>query len=242
MRRRLPRHHKGSQGVLLDEKPLINERFRSRGCMQHVGHLIHDYGLLVVAGFIGLEALGLPLPGETALIVGSVIAGRTHELSIVAVILVAAGASVVGRAVGYMIGARFGYWLLLRYGSYLRITEARIKLGQYLFLRYGGKIIVFARFVPVLRALAGILAGANRMPWRQFLLANTAGAFAWAAFFGFAAYMFGRQIERIAGPMVIVIGIAAVIVIAVGANFAARHEAQLAEEAERALPGPLRWP
>ena len=54
--------------------------------------------------------------------------------------------------------------------------------------------------------------------------------------------MFGRQIERIAGPMVIVIGIAAVIVIALGANFAGRHEAQLAEEAERALPGPLRWP
>src|SRR5690348_2866151 len=99
MRRRLPRHRTGCQGVLLKEKPLINERSASRGCMHHVAHLVHDYGLLVVGGFICLEALGLPLPGETALIVASVIAGRTHELSIVAVIIVAAGASVeIGRA------------------------------------------------------------------------------------------------------------------------------------------------
>ena len=98
--------------------------------------------------------------------------------------------------IGYVIGREFGYWLLLRYGGYLRITESRIKLGEYLFLRHGGKIIFVARFVPMLRGLAGILAGANRMPWRQFMLANVVGACVWAAFFGFAAYMLGRQVER----------------------------------------------
>jgi len=210
--------------------------------MPTIAHLIHAYGLAVVAGIIALECVGLPVPGETVLILAGVIAGTMHELNIVEVIVTAAVAAIVGQAAGYVIGRQFGYWLLLRYGHYLRITEIRIKLGQYLFLRHGGKIIIVARFVPVLRALAGILAGANRMPWRHFLLANSAGAFAWAAFFGFAAYMLGRQVERIAGPMVIVIGIAAVIVIAIGANFAGRHEAQLAEKAERALPGPLRWP
>lgn len=210
--------------------------------MSTIAHLVNTYGLVVVAGLIGLECIGFPVPGETVLILAGVLAGTMHELNIVEVILTAAVAAIIGQAVVYVIGREFGYWLLLRYGNYLRITESRIKLGQYLFLRHGGKIIVVARFVPVLRALAGILAGANRMPWRQFLLANTAGAFAWAAFFGFAAYMLGREVERIAGPMVIVIGIAAVIVIAIGANFAGRHEAQLAAEAERALPGPLRWP
>jgi membrane protein DedA with SNARE-associated domain len=210
--------------------------------MSAIAHLVNAYGLVVVAGIIALECVGFPVPGETVLILAGVLAGTMHELNIVEVILTAAVAAIIGQAVGYVIGREFGYWLLLRYGNYLRITESRIKLGQYLFLRHGGKIIIVARFVPVLRALAGILAGANRMPWRQFLLANTAGAFAWAAFFGFAAYMLGRQVERIAGPMVIVIGIAAVIVIAIGANFAGRHEAQLAAEAERALPGPLRWP
>ena len=210
--------------------------------MSTIAHLVNTYGLVVVAAFIALECLGLPVPGETVLILAGVLAGTMHELNIVEVFLTAAVAAIVGQAIGYVIGREFGYWLLLRYGNYLRITESRIKLGQYLFLRHGGKIIVAGRFVPVLRALAGILAGANRMPWRQFLLANTVGAFAWAAFFGFAAYMLGRQVERVAGPMVIVIGIAAVIVIAIGANFAGRHEAQLAAEAERALPGPLRWP
>ena len=121
--------------------------------------------------------------------------------------------------VGYVIGREFGYWLLLRYGSYLRITESRIKLGEYLFLRHGGKIVIVARFIPVLRSLAGILAGANRMPWRHFLLANVVGAVIWASFFGFAAYMLGRQFERLAGPMVIVLGVATVIVIIAGAIF-----------------------
>jgi membrane protein DedA with SNARE-associated domain len=113
--------------------------------------------------------------------------------------------------VGYVIGREFGYWLLLRYGFYLRITESRIKLGEYLFLRHGGKIVVVGRFVPVLRSIAGILAGANHMPWRQFLLGNALGALAWASIFGFAAYILGRQVERVAGPMVIAIGVVALI-------------------------------
>ena len=78
--------------------------------------------------------------------------------------------------IGYVIGREYGYWLLLRYGGYLWITESRIKLGQYLFLRHGGKIILLAQFLPVLRSIAGILAGANRMPWPRFMLANIIGA------------------------------------------------------------------
>jgi membrane protein DedA with SNARE-associated domain len=207
-----------------------------------IAHLVHTYGLVVVAGVIGLESIGLPFPGETVLILAAMFAGTQHDLNIVAVVLTAVGGAIVGQMIGYVIGREFGYWLLLRYGSYVRITESRIKLGEYLFLRHGGKIIIVARFVPVLRSLAGILAGANRMPWRQFLLANAVGALVWASFFGFAAYMLGRQVERLAGPMVIVICLAAVIVIIVAAIFAGRHEAQLTAEAERALPGPLKWP
>lgn len=210
--------------------------------MPSIAYLIHVYGLVVVAGVIGLESIGLPFPGETVLILAAVLAATKHDLNIIAVVVMAAGGAIAGQIVGYVIGREFGYRLLLRYGSYLRITESRIKLGEYLFLRHGVKIIFIARFVPVMRSLAGILAGANRMPWRQFLLANIVGAVIWASFFGFAAYMLGRQVERLAGSMVIVVGIAAVIVIAIGANFVRRHEAQLAAEAERALPGPLRWP
>src|SRR5579863_9778559 len=210
--------------------------------MPSIAHLIHSYGLLVVAGVVGLEGVGFPVPGETALIIASVIAGSKHELNIVAVILVAAGASIVGRVIGYAIGRNFGYWLLLKYGGYVGITEARIKLGQYLFLRHGGAIIIIAQFIPVLRTLAGILAGANRMPQARFMLANACGAVIWATFFGVAAYSLGRQVEKLAGSAVFFICVATVIVIVIAANFVRGHEAQLAAEAERALPGPLRSP
>jgi membrane protein DedA with SNARE-associated domain len=210
--------------------------------MPSIAHLVHVYGLVVVAGVIGLESIGLPFPGETVLILAAILAATRHDLNIFAVVVMAAGGAIAGQIIGYIIGREFGYRLLLRYGSYLRITESRIKLGEYLFLRHGVKIILIARFVPVLRSLAGILAGANRMPWRQFLLTNIIGAVLWASIFGFAAYMLGRQVERLAGPMFIVVGIAAVIVIAIGVNFVRRHEAQLAAEAERALPGPLHLP
>jgi membrane protein DedA with SNARE-associated domain len=210
--------------------------------MPSIAHLIHSYGLLVVAGVIGLEGVGIPVPGETALIIAAVIAGSKHELNIVAVILVAAGASIVGRVIGYAIGRNFGYWLLLRYGGYVGITEARIKLGQYLFLRHGGKIVIVAQFIPVLRTLAGILAGANRMPRYTFMLTNIVGASAWAAFFGVAAYFLGRQVERLAGSAVLICAVILVIGAVLAAIFVKGHEAQLAAEAERALPGPLELP
>jgi membrane protein DedA with SNARE-associated domain len=210
--------------------------------MSSIAHLIHDFGLLMVAGVVGLEGIGFPVPGETALIIASVIAGTKHELNIVAVILTATAASFVGRTLGYLIGRNFGYWLLLRYGCYIWISEARIKLGQYLFLRHGGKIIIIAQFLPVLRTIAGILAGANRMPEGRFLLANIFGAFVWATFFGLAAYTLGRQVEHLAGWAVFVLAFGTVIALIVAGVFVRGHEAQLAAEAERALPGPLQSP
>jgi len=217
--------------------------------MHSVAHLIHAYGLLVVAGFIGLESMCIPLPGETALIVGSVIAGHTHELNIFAVILTAAAASFVGRMIGYAFGARFGYWLLLRYGRYVWITEPRIKLGQYLFQRHGGKIIIIAQFLPVLRAVAGVVAGANRMPFQHFALASLVGISAWSIAFGFGAYSLGREFAHLLRwtdfnswlpwPWLLA---GAAIVIFLFIRFISHHEAQWTARAERALPGPLRSP
>ena len=111
-----------------------------------------------------------------------------------------------------------------------------------LFLRHGGKIILIAQFVPVLRSIAGILAGANRMPWPHFMLTNIIGAFLWATFYGFAAYSLGRQAEQLGGWMVFVLGLGLLTFIVVAAIFIGRHEAQLTAEAEQALPGPLEIP
>jgi len=209
--------------------------------MHLIGHLIHAYGLLTVAVIIGLECVGVPLPGETALLAAAIYAGTKHDLNIVAVILTAAGAAIGGRMIGYVIGHEFGYWLLLRYGNYVRMTASRIKLGQYLFLRHGGKIVFIAQFVPVLRTFAGIFAGANMMPWRDFLIANAVGSCIWAAIYGYAAYELGREFERLEGPIVIVLVLITVISFIVGGIFVKHHEAQLTAEAERAMPGPLTW-
>jgi membrane protein DedA with SNARE-associated domain len=215
--------------------------FRYTAFMHFIAHLIHAYGLLTVAAIVGLECVGLPLPGETALLAAAVYAGTKHDLNIVAVILTAAGAAIVGRMIGYVIGHQFGYWLLLRYGNYVGMTPSRIKLGQYLFLRHGGKIVFIAQFIPVLRTFAGIFAGANVMPSRDFLIANTVGSAIWATIYGAAAYELGREFERLEGPIVIVLALITVISFILGGMFVKRHEAQLTAEAERAMPGPLTW-
>jgi membrane protein DedA with SNARE-associated domain len=130
--------------------------------MSSIIQLIESYGLIVVAVLICLESIALPVPGETVLILAAVFASTHHQPHIIAVVLTAATAAFVGQVIGYMIGRQFGYRLLLKYGAFLHITEGRIKLGEYLFLRYGIAIVIVARFVPVLRSIIGILAGANR--------------------------------------------------------------------------------
>jgi len=209
--------------------------------MHFIVQLIHAYGLLTVAVIIGLECVGVPLPGETAMLAAAIYAGTKHDLNIVSVILTAAVAAIFGRMIGYVIGHEFGYWLLLRYGNYVRMTASRIKLGQYLFLRHGGKIVFIAQFIPVLRTFAGIFAGANVMPWRDFMVANVTGSFIWAVLYGSAAYELGREFERLEGPIVVILALITVVGFVVGGLFVKRHEAQLTAEAERAMPGPLTW-
>ena len=199
-------------------------------------HLIHEYGLIAVAAIVGLECLGLPVPGEAALLSAAIYAGTKHDLNIAGVILTAAGAAIAGRTIGYVIGREFGYRLLLRYGSYVGLTTGRIKLGQYLFLTHGGKIIFVAQFVPGLRTFAG----ANVMPWRNFVVANAVSSSVWAASYGLAAYWAGREFERLQGHVIVFLVIVGMIAILMGAIFVHRHEAQLIAQAERAMPGPLK--
>jgi len=208
--------------------------------MDLIAHLIHEYGLIAVATIVCLESLGFPVPGETALLGAAIDAGIKHDLNIGAVIIVAAGAAIVGRMIGYVIGRELGYWLVLQYGNYVGLTEGRIKLAQYLFLRHGGKIIFVAQFVPVLRTFAGLFAGASVMPWRNFLVANAASSGIWAVSYGYAAYWVGREFEHSHRHVAIfLVIIAAIVIIGVGI-FVHRREAQLIADAERAMPGPLK--
>jgi membrane protein YqaA with SNARE-associated domain len=129
-----------------------------------------------VALIVGLESMGLPLPGETVLVLATIYAATDPSVNVWLVITAAAVGSIIGDNVGYWLGKKYGYALLRRYGRHIGMSDARIKIGQYLFLRHGGKVVFFGRFVALLRILAAVLAGVNRMPWRGFLLANAGGA------------------------------------------------------------------
>jgi membrane protein DedA with SNARE-associated domain len=195
------------------------------------------YGAVMLA--VGIESMGIPFPGETTLIAAAAYAGSTHKLNIVFVVAAAAAGAIIGDNIGFWIGREIGLRLLIRYGKYIRMTERRIKLGQYLFQRYGGTVVFFGRFVAVLRALAAFLAGTNRMTWPRFLVFNAAGGIVWAGVYGFGAYALGTQIHRLAGPVGAALGVVALVLIVCGFVFLRRHEHQLEDEAERALPGPI---
>jgi membrane protein DedA with SNARE-associated domain len=202
-------------------------------------NLVAQYGYLAVLVIVGLESTGVPLPGETTLVAAALYAGATHNLNIVGVVIAAALGAILGDNLGYLIGHWGGYRLLIRYGRYIRLSEKRIKIARYLFLRYGGEVVFFGRFTAILRTYAAFLAGTTRMPWRRFLLFNAAGGIAWATIYGGGAYLLGRQIERLSGPFEIVFVAAAVIAVVVGAVIIRRQEERLAVAAEEAFPGPL---
>ena len=105
--------------------------------------------------------------------------------------------------------------------------------------RHGAKIVFFGRFVALLRALAAVLAGINRMPWRRFLFFNAAGAVLWVTAYGLSGYVLGAEMERVRGPLALAGVIAAVIAAVIVFLFVRRHEASLAADAERYQPGSL---
>ncbi len=158
--------------------------------------LLHAYGYTGLALVVGLECLGLPVPGEGLLIMAAIYAGSTHELNPYLVGVAAALGAIVGQMLGYGIGFGVGYRLLHRYGGRIGLTTRRLALGRLLFRRHGTKVIIVARFVIVLRVIAALLAGANRMPLRRFIVANVIGSVAWAAFYSVGAGMLGTQMKH----------------------------------------------
>ncbi len=138
-------------------------------------HFLTAYGYRAALFFVAIESMGIPFPGETMLLVAATYAGITHRLSPPLVIVAAASGTILGDNLGYWIGREGGCCLLRRYGRYLRLDERKVKLGQYLFRKHGGKVVLFGRFIAVLRALVAFLAGTNRMPWASFLLFNALG-------------------------------------------------------------------
>lgn len=195
--------------------------------------LLSQWGYAAVVLAVLADSFGLPVPGEAMVLLGAVYAGTTHHLALPLVIAAAAVGAVAGDNISYTIGRQGGYPVLVRHGRLLHIGERRLKIGQYLFRRYGGVLVLVGRLIPVLHIWTAVLAGVNRMPRLNFVAANTAGAVVWASGLRLAGFVVGRAVLRsesffgiAAIPVAVAIGLAAVLVLRV-------NEQRLYEAAER---------
>jgi membrane protein DedA with SNARE-associated domain len=202
--------------------------------------LLHQYGYVIVALFVGLESLGVPLPGESTLIAAAVYAGSSHQLGIVLIACVAAAAAVIGDSAGFLLGRKFGESLLGRRRRFLHVSEDHLAVGRYLFRRHGGRIVFFGRFFTVLRTYAAFLAGVTQMPWRRFVMFNAAGGVLWASLYSFGAYALGSTANTL-GQALFIAGTALTVVLGVITTVLTRRYYRLllsrakAEDRPRAL-------
>src|SRR6516165_8299337 len=180
-----------------------------------VGHLVQVAGYPLLFVLVMAETSGVPVPGETALITGGVLASQ-GKLEIAVVIPIAAAAAIVGDNIGYAIGRKGGRWLLERPGAFRSQRQEVLRVGEPFFARHGPKAVFFGRFLLGLRVWASWLAGATRMRWRSFLFWNACGGIVWATTIGLIAYFLGHSAKR-AIEAFGVFGLAAVIA-AVGAG------------------------
>ena len=155
-----------------------------------------NLGYLALGALIAGETMGVPLPGESALIVAGVLASKGH-LQIEIVVLVAAGAAIVGDNVGFWIGRRGGRRLLELPGPLAHHRARVLERGEEVFRRHGGKTVFFGRWFAGLRIASAWLAGVNRMPWGRFVVYNAAGGIAWATSVGLLAYWLGHSADDV---------------------------------------------
>jgi membrane-associated protein len=152
--------------------------------------LVH-YGYWAVAALLLLENAGVPVPGETVLLLASFLAYSERDLRLGWIVLVATLAATVGDNIGYAVGNYGGRRVLERYRNVFRIRDQSLARGEMLFERYGAGTILFSRFVFGMRVIAGPLAGVLRMPWKRFAVFNFLGAVLWVTAVSLAGYFFG---------------------------------------------------
>ena len=162
---------------------------------------VADYGYWAVALALLCENAGIPVPGETTLLLASFLAYSEHQLHLGWIIVIGTCAATLGDNIGYAIGHYGGRPLLDRYQRVFRISPATLKRGEEMFARYGAAAVFLARFVFGLRVFAGPLAGVLRMRWRGFALFNFLGAALWVICIASAGYLFGQHWRTLARAM-----------------------------------------
>jgi membrane protein DedA with SNARE-associated domain len=176
-----------------------------------------NVGYAAVFALIAVETMGIPVPGETALVAAALLAHR-GQMEIVPLVAIAAAAAILGDNVGFTIGRHGGRRLLLRPGPFRHHRRRVIDYGEPFFERHGPKAVFLGRWVSGLRIASAWLAGINGMSWPTFLFWNALGGIVWAAGVGFAVYALGDVAEKaikVAGPIAAALGVAAIVALVV---------------------------
>lgn len=164
--------------------------------LETISGLLASYGYVVLFCLVGLESLGVPLPGEMALVTAAALAALGH-LSIYAVIATAVAAAVIGDNGGYWIGRKGGIALVRRYGRFVGLNESHLERARTFFERHGPKTVFIGRFIALLRTWAAVFAGTARMTYGTFMLYNALGGVCWSVIFGTLGYVFGRHLPQL---------------------------------------------
>lgn len=167
------------------------------GFVDTIRQFLLHWGYWAIAVGLLLENSGVPVPGETILILASVMSFSQHQLRLPWIIVVATLAATTGDNIGYWIGRRGGRPLLERWKHFFRIRQSHIQEAEQLIHRHGALAIFFARFIAGARIIAGPLAGVLHMHWPRFALFNFLGALAWVSVISTLSYMFGSQLDRL---------------------------------------------
>ncbi len=187
--------------------------------------LTQNLGYPALFGLVAVESMGIPVPGETAVVLAGLAAGQ-GRLSIVLVIVVAAAAAIVGDNIGYEVGRRGGRRLLERPGRLEDKRHRGLEIGDAFFARHGPKAVFLGRWVTGLRFWAALFAGASGMRRRTFVFWNASGGIAWAASVALAAYFGGKAVEQVIKKVGLYGGIL-VVVVALGLYYAHRRRSHV---------------
>lgn len=165
--------------------------------LEFLRNAVVQYGYWAVGGALLAENAGIPVPGETILLLACFLTYSEPDLRLPWIVLVATIAATLGDNLGFAVGYYGGRPLLARYQALFRIRNRTLERGEELFARYGAVTVFFARFVFGLRIIAGPLAGVLRMPWRKFMVFNFLGAALWVTVIAGVGYLFGQHWERL---------------------------------------------
>lgn len=169
--------------------------------LEFLRNAVVEYGYWAVGAVLLAENAGLPVPGETILLLACFLSYSEHTLRVFWIVVIATIAATLGDNLGFAVGYYGGRPLLARYQSLFKIPVRTVQRGEDLFARYGAVTIFFARFIFGLRIIAGPLAGVLRMPWRKFLAFNFLGAVLWVTVVASVGYLFGQHWERLQRDM-----------------------------------------